>query len=156
MRRTLLGIAAVATAIALTVTATASARAGDRSFTETYPVASALCAKAASATLPPKLAPAAMSVSAACDKLENAFPTLVSIVDTAEATLLDTVSTQKGLVATACSKPVTNPTTCATVRASAKSTDLAARSLEQTAVVGYHTAVEANRMTFWHTISTLR
>jgi hypothetical protein len=143
-------------AVMLASVTSAFARAGDRPFVQTYPVASALCAKARAGTLPAKLAPSAAAVTAACDTLENAFPPLVSTVDAAESTLLGTLSAQKALVATACLKPVTNKPACASARATAKSTDAAARSTNRAAAATYRGAVEANRMTFWSAISALR
>jgi hypothetical protein len=156
MRRVTLTIAATVIAVMLASGTSAFARAGDRPFVQTYPVASALCAKAKAGTLPAKLVPSAAAVTAACDTLENAFAPLVSTVDAAEATLLSTLSAQKTLVASACVKPVTNQTACAGARATAKSTDTAARSTNRAAVVAYHGAIEGNRMTFWSAISALR
>jgi hypothetical protein len=151
-----LGIAGAALALTLTATTSAFARAGDRPFAETYPVASALCARAHAGTLGSKLEPQAGAVMMACNALENPYGTLVSNVDAAEATYLTVVSTQKGLVTAACPKPVTNQTACSDARATAKSTIAAAKMTEQTAVTAYHTAIEANRTTFWNTISALR
>jgi hypothetical protein len=156
MRRLMLGSIAAAVALTLTLTASAFARAGDRTVTQTYPVATALCVKAHTGTLPPKLAPSAAAVRAACDALENAFPTLVSTVDGAESTYLSTVSAQKALVATVCAKPVTNKAACEGARATQTSTDGTARTTLQTARTAYHTAIEANRVSFWNTISALR
>src|SRR5579883_1891271 len=87
-----------ACALALAASGTAFARAGDRTFVETYPVASALCAKARADTLPPKLATHRAAVLAACDTLQNAFGPLVTTVDNAEATYLQTIATQRSLV----------------------------------------------------------
>jgi hypothetical protein len=50
-------------------------------------------------------------------------------------------------------RPLANQAACAAARASAKSTDIAARAPEQAAGAACRTAVEANRMTFWNTIS---
>lgn len=151
-----LGIAGAVLALTLTATASAFARAGDRTFADTYPVASTLCVKAHAGTLGPKLQPQAAAVVSACDTLQNAFGPLVSTVDAAEGTYLTVVSTQKGLVTAACPKPVTNHAACATARGTAKSTIAAAKTTEQTAVTAYKTAIEANRVTFWSTISALR
>jgi hypothetical protein len=147
-------LAAIAATLALS--ATASARAGDHSLTQTYPVATALCVKAHAGTLPAALAPKVTAVIAACDALENPFPGLVSTVDAAEATLLNTLSAQRGLVAAACPKPVSDRAACMSARATAKSTDAAARSTEQAAVSAFRTAIDANRTTFWSAISALR
>jgi hypothetical protein len=151
-----LGIAGAALALTLTVTTSAFARAGDRTFAETYPVASALCVKAHAGTLGSKLEPQASAVKTACDVLRSPFGTLVSAVDAAEATYLNVVSTQKGLVSAACPTPVTNQSACSAARATAKSTIAGARMTEQTAATTYRTAIEANRTTFWNTISALR
>jgi hypothetical protein len=156
MRIRTLGVSAVTIAVALTVTASAFARAGDRPFAQTYPVASALCARAEAGTLSAKLAPSATAVTTACDTLKNAFLPLVSTIDAAEATLLNTLAAQKALVGAACPIPVSDHAACASARATAKSTDMAARTTAQGAATAYHGAVEANRMTFWSTISALR
>lgn len=145
-----------ATAATLAVTASASARAGDRSLTQTYPVATVLCVKAHTGTLPAALAPQVSAVIAACDALENPFPGLVSTVDAAEATMLDTLSAQRALVAAACPRPVTDKAACMAARATAKSTDAAARDTEQAAASAYRSAIDANRTTFWSAISALR
>jgi hypothetical protein len=156
MRRAIFGVGVATIAVSLTIAASAFARAGDRPLTQTYPVATALCAKVGSATLPPRLAPQSAAVSAACEALESAFPALVSTVDAAEATLLDAISAQKALIAAACPDPVTNAAACTAARSNAKSTDMAARTTARTAAAAYHTAVEANRVTFWSAISALR
>ena len=151
-----LGIAGATMALTLAVTASAFARAGDRPFVQTYPVASALCARAHAGTLGSKLRPQALAVANDCDALENPYGMLVSTVDAAEATYLNVVSTQKGLVTTACPKPVTDHTACSNARGTAKSTIAAAGMTEQAAVTAYHSSIEANRTTFWNAISALR
>ncbi|HVC85093.1 MAG TPA: hypothetical protein VNC12_07550 [Solirubrobacteraceae bacterium] len=160
MRRQVLGIVGAAIAVSLTVPGSALARAGDRTFAETYPAATALCLRATAhpATLGRKLEPQAAAVIAACQTLDNAFLPLVSTVDAAEAALLNTIAAQKLLVATACPRPVptSEKAACQTARATAHTTDAAARSTRQTAVTAFHTAIEANRTTFWSTISSLR
>lgn len=156
MRRQTLAIVGTAVAMMLTVTAGAFARAGDRTVRQTYPVATVLCAKPHTGPLPPKLKPNKAQLITACDTLVNAFGPLVSTVDAAESAYLSIVSTQKSLVATVCPKPVTSATACSAARAKQESTDATARSTKQTAVTAYHTAIEANRMTFWSTIGTLR
>jgi hypothetical protein len=94
----------------------------------------------------------------ACQTLDNPFLGLVSNVDAAEATLLNTISAQKLLVATACPRPVpaNEKVACQAARSTARTTDATARIKEQAAVTGFHTAIEANRTTFWSTISSLR
>jgi hypothetical protein len=158
MRRSLPGIAAVAVVAAASLIASSSAlaRAGDRTVSETYPVATAVCAKAHAATLPPRLAAQAVAVIGACDTLENAFPPLVASVDAAESQYLSTVSAQKGLVAAACTRPVSDHAACVSARSSARTAIITAHGTERTAVTAFHTAVEGNRTAFWNTIGALR
>jgi hypothetical protein len=160
MRRQMLGIVGAAIAVSLTVPGSALARAGDRSFADTYPVASALCVRAAAhpATLGQKLEPNAAAVVMACQALDGPFLGLESTVDTAEATLLNTIAAQKLLVASACPRPVpaSEKAACVMVRGTAHTTDATARSTEQAAVTAFHAAIEANRTTFWSTIGSLR
>ena len=156
MRRMLIGSAAAACVLALVTASGAFARAGDRTAARTYPVASALCVSAHNDVLPRRLTAAKTQVLAACDTLLNAFGPLVATVDAAEATLLNTLSTQKGLVAAACPKPVVNAAACQAARSTAISVDGSARLTELGAVTAFHTAIEANRTTFWTTIQSLR
>ena len=160
MRRQVLGMVGAAIAVSLMVPGSALARAGDRTFAETYPAATALCLRATAhpAALGPKLAPHAAQVIGACQTLNNAFLPLVSTVDTAEAALLNTLAAQKLLVATACPRPVpaSEKAACKAARATAHTTDATARSTERTAVTAFHTAIEANRTTFWSAIASLR
>jgi hypothetical protein len=142
--------------LALVTASGAIARAGDRTAAQTYPVASALCVKARTGTLPPRLTGSRDAVIAACDALINAFGPLVSTVDAAESTMLGTISAQRALVAAACAKPVADRTKCQDARATALSTDAAARVTLRAAVAQFHASVEANRNTFWTTIASLR
>jgi hypothetical protein len=156
MRRHMYGSVVAAIAVTLTVAPSALARAGDRTLEHTYPVATGLCAKAHQSTLVPRLETKRAAVLAACDTLENAFAPLVVTVDAAEAQYLSTVASQKTLVAAACARPVKDKAACESARATARTTDAAARSTLASAVLAFHTAIEANRTTFWSTISSLR
>jgi hypothetical protein len=156
MRRGLVGSIAAVGALALLAPAGASARAGERTLAETYPVATALCAKARIGALPPRLTGDRLQVLAACDTLENAFGPLVSAVDSAEAAYLTTVANQRTLVATACARPVANAPACRTARDNRRSTDAAALATRATAVAQFRASVRANRDAFWTTIRALR
>jgi len=152
----LIGSTAGACALALVTAGGAFARAGDRTAAETYPVASALCVRAHTDALPPKLAASKTPVLTACDTLLNAYGPLVATVDGAESTLLATLGTQKGLVAAACPRGVPSSAACQAARATAVSVDGAAHLAEIAAVGQFHASVEANRSTFWTTIQSLR
>lgn len=156
MRRMLIGSTAAACALVLVSAGGAFARAGDRTAAETYPVASALCVRAHTGALPPKLTASKAAVVAACDTLLTAYGPLVSTVDAAESTLLSTLSTQKGLVSAACPVPVVNASACQSARATAIAVDGAARLAEGAAATQFRASVEANRATFWTTIQSLR
>ncbi len=156
MRRMLTASTAGVCALALVTAGGAFARAGDRTAAETYPVASGLCVKAHNDVLPIKLASRKTSVLAACVTLLNAYGPLVATVDAAQSTLLGTLSTQKGFVGVACTKPVASVTACHKARATALSVDTAARRTEIAAVAQFHASVEANRSTFWTTLQSLR
>ena len=156
MRRILSGSAAGACALALVTAGVAFARAGDRTAAVTYPVASALCVAARNDVLPARLTAAKTQVLTACETLLHAYGPLVATVDAAESSLLGTLSTQKGLVSAACPTPVVSASACQTARSTEISADGSARLTEVAAVTAFHTAVEANRSTFWTTIQSLR
>jgi hypothetical protein len=156
MRRQMLGFVGAAVAVMLTVTPGALARAGDRTVVETYPVATALCARAHAGTLPPELAPSSPQVLALCDTLENAFAPLVSTVDAAEAQFLTTIANDRAAVGKACAKPVSDHAACLAARVARRAADDAALATRRSAVLAFRTAIEANRTTFWTGISALR
>jgi hypothetical protein len=149
-------LAAAACALPLVSAGTASARAGERTAAETYPAATAVCERAREGTLPPRLSANTAQVVAACDTLENAFGPLVTTVDNAESTYLGVLATQRGLVSTACARPVSDRATCITARETARTTDAAARATRIAAVAQFRASVESNRATFWATIESLR
>jgi hypothetical protein len=156
MRTRMLGIVGAVALAGLVAAPGALARAGDRTVNQTYPVATALCVKAHTGTLPAKLAPHTAPVITACDTLINAFSPLQVTVDAAESQFLGTVSTQKSLVASVCTKPVADHAACTTARLKATAAIAGARATEVTAVATFHAAVETNRAAFGQTIVTLR
>ena len=156
MRRQLPLIAVAVAVVSLVAATSALAQAGDRSVDQTYPVATALCVRDHAGAPPTKLAPQVSAVVSACDTLENAFGPLVVTVEAAQTQDLSVVSTQKGLVTAACVRPVSDHSACVDARTSAHAAIVAARGIERTAAVSFHTSVEANRSAFWTTIQSLR
>src|ERR1700682_3055704 len=126
MRRHMYGSVVAAIAVTLTVAPSALTRAGDRTLAETYPVATALCAKAHQSTLPTRLETKRAAVLTACDTLETAFAPLGVTVSADEAQCLSIFATQKSLVAAACARPVKDTAPCESARATARSTDATA------------------------------
>ena len=155
MHKRLIGCVAGACALTLAASGQAIARAGDRTAAETYPVATDLCQRAAAGNLGARLEASRSQVLADCDALVNAYGPLVSTVDAAESQELATIAAQRSLVASACAKPVADRAACQAARATAITTDGAARTTLRTAVLAYHTAVENNRQTFWSAIEAL-
>ncbi|MGD0198136.1 MAG: hypothetical protein ABSC56_09565 [Solirubrobacteraceae bacterium] len=134
-----------------------AAVAGTQTFDQTYPVASALCAKAPAGTLPKRLEENKAAVITACNTLQDAFGPLQSAVTSAEQQYSSTVASEQAKVHAVCP-----PTTaagrpaCRSARQAALAADGAARSTRRAAVLTYHGSVETNREAFWTTISNLR
>jgi hypothetical protein len=158
MRMRLLASAGTAIAIALVSAASAMALPGTRTFAQTYPFASALCAKAESASLGKRLEPSRDQVLAACTALEQPFAGLEATVTSAETQYAQTVANERALVVAACPQPVTRAEhpACRTVRLTRRSADSTALLARHDAVVAFISALEANRVTFWTTIHSLR
>lgn len=158
MRTRLLGAAGTAIIATLVFVASAAAMPGANTVAQTYPVATALCAKAATGSLGKKLEPNQAQVLAACATLEDAFPPLVLAVTAAETQYTKTITAQHGLVSAAC---VTNPTAaermaCRAARSQRKLVDASARFTRRAAVQLYYSSVRGDRSTFWTTIDSLR
>ena len=147
------GIATLA--VALTITGTASAKAGDRSFEQTYPVASKLCAKVAAGHTPKGLKSQAAQVTAACTKLQTAFGPLQAAVQAAQTTLANGVAADRAKIQQAC-QPASNRQTCRQTRIQARADIKTLRAAHRQAVRTYYIQIEGNRRSFWATIHSLR
>jgi hypothetical protein len=156
MRRQFAAVAGIAAISLLIVSSSALARVGERTLRETYPVATTLCARAHTGTLPRRLAGQQTAVITACDALENPYSGLVSTVDAAESSFLNTVAAQRSLVAAVCTRPVSDRQACISARATARTTVASARATRVSAVATFRAAVRANRATFWSAIASLR
>jgi hypothetical protein len=158
MRTRLFGAAGTAIIATLVFVGSAAAVPGSKTVAQTYPVATALCAKASAGTLGKKLEPHQALVLMACTTLEDPFPTLVMTVTAAETQYTNTIGDQQALVTAAC---VTNPTVaehraCRAARKQRKLVDASARFARSAAVQSYYTSVRSDRSTFWTTINSLR
>jgi hypothetical protein len=146
---------AVAVAASLGISGSASAKAGDRSFAQTYPVASALCARVAAGHPPRGLAASVAQVKQACSTLENGFGPLQTAVRNANVQFQTGVQNARAAIAQAC-QPGANRATCRQTRRSERLTIASLRRQHRAAVRLYYTSIEANRRTFWATIHSLR
>lgn len=144
-----------ATLATLAVTGVASAKAGDRSFQQTYPVASRLCLRAASNTLPRRLQPQSANVIAACNALQSGFGPLQSAAQSAQAAFASGVQSALATLHAACAFGQPRLTCRAAIR-QARVTIHVLRIQRRAAVRSYYIGIEANRRTFWATIRSLR
>jgi hypothetical protein len=157
MRRAVISGSLIGVLVLALSAASAGAVAGSRPFGEVYPVASALCAKASAGTPPKRLEASRSQVSAACTTLSSEFTSLTSAVSAAETTYVDTRAAEHAKVTTVCPPAsAAGRVTCRTTRLTAHATDASALLARHDAIVLYHTSLEANRVTFWATIHSLR
>jgi hypothetical protein len=156
MRKQMPGVMGAAALLSLAAASSAFALAGTRTVAQTYPVAATLCARAHTATLPPRLASQPAAVISACDTLVNAFAPLESTVDAARAAFLNSVSQEKVLRAAVCRRPVSDHAACTAARNRASAAIATAATTREAAVSAYHQSIEANRTAFWTTIQGLR
>jgi hypothetical protein len=149
------GAVVVATIVALAFPALASAKAGDRSFAQTYPYASALCAKVAAGQTPPKLKGSEAKVSQACATLQNAFGPLQTAVQAANSQLRSGIQNERATVKQAC-QPGAVRAKCREARRNGRLMIASLRRQHRAAVRLYYTSIETNRRKFWATIRALR
>ncbi len=129
---------------------------GSRSFQQTYPVASALCAKT---TLPPKLQSQQGAVASDCTALQSAYDAAVTAGQTAEANFAAAVQAARGAAQSACNPTPTTPAghaACRQARAKARSEVLSQRTGLKLALRQFHLSIEQARVTFWTAIHQLR
>ncbi|MGD0980069.1 MAG: hypothetical protein ABR946_01160 [Solirubrobacteraceae bacterium] len=153
-------LAGLGTAIVMTLISAASAMAlpGTRTFVQTYPFASALCVKAEAGSLGKRLEPSRDPLLNACTTLKLPFAGLEATVTSAEAQYSQTVANESALVLAACPQPLTQAErpACRTARMNRRSADSSALLARHDAVVTFVNAIEANRVTFWSTVHSLR
>jgi hypothetical protein len=147
--------AVVVVTAALLFPSLASAKAGDKSFTQTYPYASALCAKVAAGHTPPKLKGSEAKVGQACATLQNAFGPLQAAVQGANAQLQSGVASERAKIKQACLQGAVRAN-CRAARRNGRLVIASLRRQHRAAVRLYYTSIEANRRTFWATIRALR
>jgi hypothetical protein len=148
-------IAAVSIAATLTFTGTAGAKAGERSFQQTYPVASQLCAKVAAGKGPKRLRPFAAQVASDCSTLSSGFTAAQSAVLAAQASFATGLAADRAAIAAVCTPPVKNRPLCRSTRTSEHAAIVALRREHTAALHLYYSTIEANRHTFWAAIHSL-
>jgi hypothetical protein len=151
-----LGLVAL-TAIAgtLALAGVASAQAGGRTFQQTYPRASALCAAVAAGGGPARLRSAAGAVSADCTMLEDDFNAARAAVLTARASVRSASVAGRVARAAACTPRMLTRPVCRRARRRELRLTLALRHERTAAVALYYRTIEVNRRLFWSEIHLL-
>ncbi len=135
----------------------AGAAAGDRTFQQTYPLASSLCAKIAAGTEGKRLKRNAAQAQADCATLLSSFESAHSVVLAARAALEPQIAAERAAIRTACPVPRRHPTAACLNAHAVDGVALSVLRHEKVAAARrYYRSIEAARLTFWAAIHTLR
>ncbi|HEV2980398.1 MAG TPA: hypothetical protein VGX51_03125 [Solirubrobacteraceae bacterium] len=139
----------------LAMPALASAHAGSKSFAETYPVASRLCANIERGSGPKRLRASAAQVTADCSALRLSFNTAHTTVLAARLRIARTAAADRTAAALECAGALTHKPSC--TKARTKETLELQHLLAQrkSANHAYYRAAESARVTFWNAIQAL-
>jgi len=158
MPKRLLGVTATAAtvaALALPAAANAGSHAGERTFQQTYPVASSLCTSVAAGKRP-RLKSVTAAVLADCAALQSNFTAAQTAVVTARTTLKAEIAADSHAIALACPTPKDGAPACVSVRHAQTAAIDVLRAQKLAAVRVYYKTIEADRHAFWSAIKTLR
>jgi hypothetical protein len=137
----------------------ASARTPGRTFTQTFPHATALCARAASGALGTALTAQEEQVEAACTKLHTSFAaagvTYTAATDPLPAQAKAAIAPAKAACATTAHTGVVSAA-CTAAVAGSRARLAPIRAAAVTASKAYVTSIKAARAAYWATIRTLR
>jgi hypothetical protein len=148
-------VAVLGTAAALVFPAAAGAKPGEKTFAQTYPLASTVCAKVAAGTERKRLKPFVTQVTADCMALQTAFTTATTTVVAARASIEPPLNAARTAVKTACPTPKdTAPGCMAAERANRASIHALAKALHAS-VRTYFASIEGARAVFWAAIKSL-
>lgn len=158
VKRPLAIVAAAVTAggSALAITGVAGAKAGEKSFGQTYPRASTLCAHVAAGGGPKALRPSSTQVLADCKTLEEGFEKAHDAVVAEQGAFATGLAADQAAIAQVCTPPVPNHRLCRTTRHSEQRAIRALRRQHRAAVRLYYRTAESNRRAFWAAIHILR
>ncbi len=157
--RAIAAVACAAGAAALGASATAGAAvpgAGEKTLTQTYPVATALCAKVSAGAEGRHLKRFATQVLADCSALQTNFTEAQSTVLAARAAIASQQATYRSAIVLAC--PNTGKPALAacrhTRRVDARALEILSREHHRV-VRRYYLTIESGRLHFWHAIRAL-
>jgi hypothetical protein len=149
-------VAACAAAVAAPAAATGP-RAGEKTFQQTYPVASRLCTEIATGTgrRLVRLRRSAAQTLADCAALQNGFSAAQATLLAAKAAIAGARAADKALAASACAGAAAKTAACQSTRHRVGRL-LGALHTEQIREIHvYYFTVEANRRVFWSAIRAL-
>jgi len=138
----------------LVLPSAASARPGQRSFDQTFPIASRLCTHVAHGQGPIKLRPVSAQVAALCATLSTSFTTTQSGYFATVTPIRQQVIAVQAQTRQACA--LRPSPTCRTARMQARKTLAGLRAQVRAAAATYRAGNETARRTFWSAIHTLR
>jgi hypothetical protein len=147
--------AALATAGSLAFTGAAAANAGQKSFAQTYPRASVVCAHVAAGGGPKRLRRAAPAVLADCSALQNGFTTAQATVLTGDASIAAAQATLRTSTRATCVGSGTHSLTCRRTRHKRDRAMARLTAQRVTLARAYFRTVEADRLAFWSAIRAL-
>ena len=157
-RRQLGAVAVLASAISLAVPGVAGAtgtKAGDRTFQQTYPLASKVCASVAAGTEGKHLKRFAAQVLADCTALQSAFTAAQSTVLAARVALTAQIAADRAATTAACPTPNDQRPVCLQTRRQNKAALVTLRHQLVRAAHRYYRTIEASRDRFWKAIRAL-
>jgi hypothetical protein len=148
-------LAALPLLAALALAPSAAAKAGERTFQETFPKASALCAEVAAGGGPARLRSHAGQVGADCKTLEEGFESAHDQVAAAQSSFATSLEADRSAIASACTPPVADRHLCRRTRVAERRAIRSLRREHRAAVLLYFTTIESDRRTFWAAIHAL-
>ncbi|TMK23633.1 MAG: hypothetical protein E6G62_11480 [Actinobacteria bacterium] len=155
-RRQLGAVAVLASAISLAVPGVAGAtgpKAGDRTFQQTYPLASKVCASVAAGTEGKHLKRFAAQVLADCTALQSGFTAAQSTV--LAARVAQQIAADRAATMAACPKPNDQPPVCLQTRRQNNAALVTLKHQLVRAAHRYYRTIEASRDRFWKAIRAL-
>lgn len=159
MPKRLLGVAAIAAmtaALMLPSAAGAAIKAGDKTFQQTFPVASRLCTEVAAGKRK-HLVSVSAAVLANCSTLQGNFTTGQTAVLTARTTITTQISADRAAIHAACPTPADElKPACVSARHSNSAAIKTLRIQLLAATHVYYKTIETDRRAFWAAIKVLR
>jgi hypothetical protein len=148
-------VAAVTVALTLALSGIAGANAGQRSFQQTYPLASKLCANVEKGKAPKRLRKSSAQVLVDCGALQTSFTAARTAVLSTFASIASARATERASVKASCPSKPDHSAACEHARKKASKVFATLNLQHIHAARAYFLAAEAARRTFWTAIHAL-